>query len=475
MSFALRSPQEAMYAEVRTSLRQFQSVLLQSATGTGKTAIGSTMAATAHGKGLTVMWLTHRKELLDQTSKTFVRVGLPHTFIAAGKHYNPRLRACIATVGTLGKRLDNVQPPKLLIVDECHHANAVSFARIIAWARKSGAKIIGLTATPWRLSGEGLRDFFDHMVRGPDVSWLIENGYLGRYRAFIPSAPDMSGVHTVAGDYSRDEIEKVMNGRAVIADCVSQYRAKAHGKRTVVFAVSIAHSESIVADFNAAGIPAAHVDANTPDGLRRQRILDFAYGNLWILSNVDLFSEGFDLSAIAGTEVPIEAVIQMRPTQSLSLHLQQVGRALRPKLEPAILLDCAGNILRHGLPDSPYEWSLEPREKRGRKGGSEAVERVKQCPKCYFAHTPGVPSCPNCGHAYEGGGRVLEEVKADLLEVSKEEVARRRLQEQAKARSLDDLIALAQRRGYRNAEKWAAKVFTSRLQKRAGGGGQRGW
>jgi superfamily II DNA or RNA helicase len=466
---ALRPPQQVMYSQVKDALRSHTSVLLQSATGTGKTAIGATMCANAHGKGHTVIWLTHRKELLDQTSKTFMRVHLPHTFIASGKHFNPRMRACIATVGTLGKRLTDIPAPKLLIVDECHHANAVSFGRIIDWAKRGGAIIIGLTATPWRLSGEGLKDYFDHMVRGPEVSWLIEQGYLSEYRAFIPSAPDMSHIHTVAGDYARDEIEQVMSGKAILRDCVSHYQAKAAGKRAVLFAVSVKHSETIVADFNSAGISAAHIDATTPDGQRRQRIMDFAGGKILVLSNVDLVSEGFDLSAIAGRDVPIEAAIQMRPTQSLSLHLQQIGRALRPKPEPSVLLDLCGNLIRHGLPDTPHDWSLEPREKkrRGEKSAEPTVQ-VKQCPNCFFAHTPGPAVCPNCGHEYAPTGRQLDEVAGDLQEVSKEQIAQLRKKEQASARKLEDLIALAERRGYKNPEKWASHIFTARLQKKSG-------
>src|SRR5262249_21158447 len=206
---------------------------------------------------------------------------------------------------------------------------------------------------------------------------------------------------------------------------------------TVVFAVSVKHSEAIVADFVAAGVPAAHIDSGTADHVRRQRILDFASGKICVLANVDLISEGFDLSAIANRDVPIEAVIQMRPTQSLSLHLQQLGRALRPKPEPAILLDMAGNILRHGLPDTPHEWTLEPREKK-RRGGkpTEPTVQVKQCPNCFFAHTPGPQACPNCGHPYEINGRTLDEVQGELHEVNKEQVAIIRQQEQARARSI---------------------------------------
>jgi superfamily II DNA or RNA helicase len=279
--------------------------------------------------------------------------------------------------------------------------------------------------------------------------------------------PDMKGIHSVAGDFVRSEIEQVMSGKAVIGDCVSHYKSKAMGKKALLFGVSVRHSEVLAEQFNQAGIPAMHIDANTPDAWRRKYISDFADGRIMVLCNVDLFGEGFDLSSIAGRDVPIEAVIQMRPTQSLSLHLQQIGRALRPKPYPAIILDHAGNIVRHGLPDSKYEWSLEPRAKKRRGAGGD--ERARQCPECYFVHEPHLLKCPNCAYEYAPAGRELDEVEGNLEEINKEQLKRKRAWQQAQAQSLDDLIRLGYSRGYQpgKCERWAAFVYTARKRKRA--------
>lgn len=474
-TFHLRPHQDKLIKEARAALRDHQSILIQGATGIGKTVIASFMVSSAHHKGHDAMFMVHRRELIDQTSKTFTRAGIPHTILCAGYHYNPRMKVCIASTGTLVNRLDSIRPPKVLFPDEAHHCTAASWAKCIKWAKSYGAKIVGLSATPWRLSGEGLREHFDFMVKGPSVAWLIENEYLSRYRAFCPSAPDLSNVHERAGDFVQSEIEKVMTGKAVISDFVGQWKDKAYGKRTVGFAPSIRASELLVQEFNSAGIPAVHVDANTPNELRRQHILNFAAGYIPIIWNVDLFGEGFDLSAIAERDVPIEAVIQGRPTMSLSLHLQQLGRALRPKAEPAILLDHAGNIMRHGLPDSPFDWSLDARAKKPKSGSGEGDEAARQCPKCFFVHHPLASTCPNCGHKYTPKVRKMDEVEGELKEITRAQVDEHREAAAAKTGRqlelpLDVLIEQAYKMGKApgKAEQWAAQQWTAAKARRRG-------
>ena len=257
------------------------------------------------------------------------------------------------------------------------------------------------------------------MVQGPPVAWLIANGYLSDYRAYAPSAPDLTGIHTLAGDYVKNEIDQVMKGKAIVADCVSQWRRYAAGQADH----RVRGVGRALAD-DGRGVPARPASRpptstpTTPPHVRRQHILNFATGHLQVLWNCDLFSEGFDLSAIAGRDVPIECVIQARPTKSLTLHLQQVGRALRRKPYPAILLDLCGNLARLGLPDHPHEWTLAgpPEEgpgrqgRRGRPAGPEVpvVRRACSRSSCRPARIAGRPSRP------AGGGRKVEEVAGEL-------------------------------------------------------------
>lgn len=465
----LRPHQQTLFGDIRVAYRTHQAVVAQSATGSGKTQIGAHAVRSSTEKGNEVIWLAHRRELLEGTSNTFRQAGIAHSLLMGGSHHNPRLRATIASVGMLVNRIESIRPPRLLVVDECHHSAAASYDKIIRWVEANGGKALGLTATPWRLSGEGLDNHYQHMVQGPPVAWLIANGFLSDFRAYAPTAPDLSEVHTLAGDYAKNEIDQVMKGKAIVADCVSQWRRYAPGKRTIGFAVSVEHSLMMVEEFKRAGIAAAHIDAGTPAHIRRQHILNYATGHLQVLWNCDLFSEGFDLSAIAGRDVPIECAIQARPTKSLTLHLQQVGRALRRKPYPAILLDLCGNLSRLGLPDHPHEWTLAGRPKKGRGGkGDEPTPLVRKCSTCDVMYPIALPSCPHCGAAPAaggGGGRKVEEVAGELREIDREQARRDRLREQAGAKSLDELIELGKQKGYKNPVAWASHVYTARLQK----------
>ncbi len=187
-----------------------------------------------------------------------------------------------------------------------------------------------------------------------------------------------------------------------------------------------------------------------------------------MLWNCDLFSEGFDLSAIADRDVPIECVIQARPTKSLTLHLQQVGRALRRKPDPAIILDLCGNLARLGLPDHPHEWTLQGRPKKGRGGnGDDAAPLVRKCSSCDVMFPIVLAVCPHCGAAQQagGGGRKVDEVAGELREVDRDQARRQFLREQSGAQTLEQLIELGRARGYKSPERWASHVFTARLQK----------
>ncbi len=468
---ALFDHQSDLLGAGRKEFRAHDSVMLQMATGGGKTPTGAFAVKSASDKGHSVIWTCPRRELVAQTSQTFAKLDISHSFIAAGRHFNPRLRVHVASIDTLANRLDRLTPPKLLVVDECHHSPAEGWLRVIRWVLDAGGKVLGLTATPWRLDGGGFDHIYGAMVQGPPVSWLIERGYLSDYRCYAPFTPDLSAVHTRAGDYVTAELEAIMGGKAVVGNCVDHYRKYADGKRAAVFAVSIPHSQQIADQFTAAGIPAAHIDAGTPDPIRRQHILNFATGHTKVIVNVGLLSEGFDLSSIAGRDTPIEAVILMRPTQSLSLYLQMVGRALRRKSYPAVIIDMVGATARHGLPDHPHEWSLAGRPKKGRSGkGADPAPLVKKCRGCDVMIPLALAACLHCGTPQESGtsspGRKLDEIDGQLHEIDREQARRQFHQERGGAKSLDELIALGRAKGYKNPEAWAGHIYTARLQKR---------
>ena len=452
----LRPYQSEIVDHARAAFRSGdQSVLIQLATGGGKTVLGSFMVDGSSKRGKCCWWLVHRRELLAQASATFHAMGIPHGYIAGGRSTDPYARVQIGSVQTVARRLASLPPPDLIVFDEAHHTGAAQWQQI--YDAFPEARKIGLTATPWRLDGKGLGTWFGTMVQGPTVAELMMQGSLSRYRLFAPSQPDTSAVSMQAGDFKRADLATIMDKPSITGDAVQHYRQLASGKRAVAFAVSIEHSRHVAASFQAAGIPAEHVDGAMDHGDRDAAIARFVAGQTLVLSNAELLGEGFDVPAI-------EAAILLRPTKSLSLHLQQVGRALRPapgKAE-AIILDHAGNSLQHGLPDDDREWTLEDRKKK--RAGEASCNPVRQCAKCFRVYRP-APACPGCGFAPVGAVRVVEERAGVLEEIDVAAQRRARSAEERDCRTLDDWQRLAAARGYKPG--WATVRHQMR-QQRAG-------
>lgn len=457
----LRDYQEQARANLRVALRSSAAVLCVLPTGAGKTVLAAALIKLLLDAGKRVLFCIHRVDLIIQTAKTFEKFGIPFSYVASGYHYNPYHRVYIASIATLKNRLGKIAAD-YVFVDEAHLSMAAGWLSVVNHYKQAGAKLIGLTATAERLDGKALSDGWDKIVLGPSVKWMIDNGHLSTYRAFAPAGIDMSGVHTRNGDYVTSEVEALMSGKAVLAGAVKHWRKFAGGKRTIAFAPSVKKAEELAAEFRSHGISAVALDGNTAHEHRRSAFLGFADRQIDVIVNCQLFCEGFDLAAQVDRDVTIEAVLQWSPTQSLAKHLQQLGRGLRKKPEPAIILDLVGNLARHGLPDDDREWSLEGREKK-KKG--ERDEAVRVCPQCFGAHTP-APKCPHCGHAYVAQGRSYEEVDGELEEIDLEKLRVERKREQSMARSLEELVKLATARQYKSPEKWAAHVWTSRQAKR---------
>lgn len=462
MTISLYKPQQVLIDQVRVELRTHRNVLMQLATGGGKTVIASFMAKSAAEKGKRLYFICHRSELIQQTHKTFSEVGIEHGFVAAGYTPDYHQPVQICSIDTLKRRYKDIPNPDLCLWDECHHLGAAGWSAVHEYYDL--AFHIGLSATPNRLDGKGLGAWFDKMVCGPSISWLIENGYLSDYIFFAPSSPDLSGVGIKMGDFKKDDLYSAVDKPKLTGDIIKHYLMHARGKKALMFAVNVKHSEHLVAEFKANGIMAIHLDGKTPKGIRKQASIDFAKGHIDVLSNVGLFGEGYDLAAQSGMDVNIECVIDAAPTQSLSLCMQKWGRSLRRKGYPAIILDHAGNWTRHGLPDDDREWSLDGVKNQGRKRQDEPNISVNQCPTCFCVHEP-APMCPQCGYVYIAKGREIEHEDGELVEISKEQRRIMNNREQAMADSLDDLIALGVQRGYTNPVKWASHVFTARLNK----------
>lgn len=455
----LRDYQEEQIQRVRAAMASWRRVLLQAPTGAGKTALASYMTSKAAESGRVIWFICHRAELVAQTSYTFQKFGIVHSFVAAGRPIDLSCKVMLCSVDTLKNRLLTLPPPDLVIWDECHHLGAAGWSAIMEKCPK--ARHVGLSATPERLDGKGLDGHFDALVLGPEPAWLIDQGHLSDYKLFAPPAP--ADLKAGGMDDGRGKQAKVLNVPKLTGDVVAHWLKQANGMRTVGFACNVAHSLSMVEAFNAAGIPAAHLDGGTQKAERVQVIRDFAAGRILVLWNVSLFGEGFDLAAIAQTDVTIDCAILNRKTSSLSLFLQMVGRVLRPAPgKTAIILDHAGNSRQHGYPCDAREWALEGRKAGGpRAANDDGPPPPVICDGCFMSIRRPLPShCPHCSKEIrlvvkeiEVGEGELEEATPDARRAARREQQR----EERECTSLGELVALGQRRGYPSPSRWAFK------------------
>lgn len=472
-----RAFQADLLEKGRVVIRQgARRVLFQLPTGGGKTFIAALMMKGMRERGALSYFLAHRKELLSQTSLTFDKVALPHGFIARGKRHDSSELTQLVALAYAARRKDILPKPRNAIIDEAHHAVAREWSELLDYW---DCLQIGLSATPARLDGRGLGDRFDVMVKGPTVRWLIDNGYLSDFAMFAPSGDvQLDGVPSVGGDFNTAQLEEVMGNADLIGDVVRHYRELADGQPGIVFAVSRAHSQAIARSFQAAGVLAAHIDGSMTDRERDRIVGAFRDGRLKVLCNVDLFGEGFDVPGIVYCGL-------CRPTKSLSLYLQQCGRALRvfDGKERAIICDHAGNCFRHGMPDDDREWRLDsPKLTRAEKGRD--AKPVHQCPLCYQVTFSQRRQCP-CGYVFPISERSIAWAEGELFELQRDVAKREQVIDKAALRkaeekacvTFDQLYDLAIKRGYDNPRGWARMRLDMRKGKmpgaRRGFGGKR--
>jgi superfamily II DNA or RNA helicase len=457
--------------------------LVVSPTGSGKTVLFAYIAQGTSAKGNSVVILVHRQELVDQTCRTLHAFGVAHGVIAAGRTPDRTLPVQVASVQTYVRRLDFFKPA-LIIADEAHHATAGSWRKVIT--HHPQARILGVTATPERLDGKGLGEVFDELIRGPEVKDLIRGGHLAPPLYYAPpQAADLTGISIKRGDFDQREIAAAMDKAAITGDAVEHYAKLCRGAPAVAFCASVAHAQHVAEQFQAAGFRAATIDGNMDRDDRREVVRKLGDGRLHVLTSCEIINEGFDLPIVT-------AAILLRPTMSLAVHLQQVGRVLRPApgKDRAIILDHVGNLGRHGLAEDVRDWSLDGRPKGKRKAKDEDEVRVLQCPSCFCCHEP-APECPECGHVYEVKERKIEQVDGELRMIDGlvdehrrkcsgcgsihsrwdhrcpscgiySDPVRQRKAEQGSAQTYDDLVALGRTRGYKNPAVWARHVFNSR-------------
>ena len=462
----LRPYQQQLLDDIRDAMRHgHRRILAVMPTGSGKGTTIAAMVASAAERGHRVLILAHRAELVADLSQRIHGFGINHGVIASGYREDMRHPVQVGSVQTVDRRLGRIPAPSMVIQDEAHHLVAGNmWGKIIdAWPQ---AFLIGKTATPERLSGEGLGvghgGYFTNMILGPDAAWLTQEGFLVRARVFAPPGIDLSAVKRFDTKKGRTDSDTILRQGQAMGDAVSHYRRTTepvHNGTAIAFCCSVAHAEAVAEAFRAQGIAAATLDGTMDRGIRRRTIADLGTGQLKVLTSCDIISEGTDIPSVTGA-------ILLRPTDSLGLHLQQVGRVLRPcpGKPHAIVNDHVGNTLRHGLPTDPRYWSLEGRPK-GQKRKSDAPP-VRICPACFSAIPSAANPCPECGHEIEQARRELKIVEGDLQELPAAVVAKQKRVQVGQARTREELETIRLERGY--SRGWTDHILRARGNRHGG-------
>lgn len=462
----LRRYQEIFADDVRGAYKQgFRAPLGVLPTGGGKTIVFSYIGHSAVSRQKKVLILVHRIELIRQTYAKLFLFGLNAGVINAKFTPNPYAPIQIASVQTLVKRMNSLPfEPDLIIIDECHHATAGSWRKILD--RYPNAKLLGVTATPVRTDGVGLGvdsgGYFDTMVLGPDAGELIDLGYLVSPKVFVPANRiDLSRVDILGGDYNKEQLGQLLDKPTITGDAVREYTKRCPGAPCVVFCVTVEHAKHVADQFAQAGYRATYADGNLDDDERQRRLNGLATTEVQVLTTCDLISEGTDIPEIT-------CAILLRPTQSTGLFLQQVGRALRPSAgkKHAIILDHVGNCLTHGLPTEPRTWSLDG-EKRTKKTilAQQQKLNIKQCPNCFNVHEA-APKCPECNYIYVPESRPIQIVEGDLSEITAEQMVAAKQTKRiqiARARTMDELLRIEAEMGYKSG--WAKHIYLAKQNK----------
>lgn len=385
--FALRPYQSDAIAALRANYAAgIRRQVLVAPTGAGKTVMAAALMEKAVETGAPILFLAHRRELIDQPSALLEQMGIPHGIIRANDPRTDRSKPVqVASIQTLIRR--HAPDARLVFIDECHRAGATSYQKILT--QYPHAAVIGLTATPYRQNGTPLGDIFSRIVATQDYWQLVQDGYLVPMRVFAPSQPDLVGLARKGYDYDPEAAATIMNTRRLLGDTVTHWRQLADDRPTIAFATTVEHSKQLARSFDRAGITATHVDGTTPEHERIQVWDTLASGEIRVVTNVGIATEGVDCP-------PVSCIILATPTRSLTKYLQCCGRASRPHAESgkrdAIVLDHAGCSIEHGLPQDSREWSLEA------KAVKAPSPRV--CSYCFKVCPARARTCEHCGREF---------------------------------------------------------------------------
>jgi DNA repair protein RadD len=454
-----RAVVERIGAARRTGRRR---LLVPAPTGSGKTVIAADAVATAATANQRVLFLVHRRELVQQASRKLYDVGLDHGIIAAGFPGRPDALVQVASIGTLHRRAvrSSAMPmpeAEMLVVDEAHHAPARTWTRIIKFY--PSAVVIGLSATPCRADGRGLGTLFECLIKCPSIRELIELGYLVPTRVFAPTKPDLEGIRTVAGDFDEDQLEKRFDRPMLVGDIVTHWHRLAAPLRTVVFAISRSHAVHLRDEFARSGVVACYLDGDTPAQERDLILANLKTGTVEVVVNVGVLCEGWD-------QPEVQCIVLARPTKSFGLYRQIVGRGLRPApgKDHLLVLDHAGATHMHQPVETDVIWTLSEKERarpvHAASGASASRRSLVDCPECSAVFWQ-AQACPNCGWRRRIKPDAVEVQDGDLVPLDRGQAQKFTYSDEDKRNFHRQLLCLGGERRYRAG--WAACTYKKKF------------
>lgn len=441
--YKLRDYQAEIINKIQNSmLTGHRRIIVQSPPRTGKTVVMSEIARRATVKNRRVLFLIHRQEVLEQANATFKEQGVDFDLLTSGM------------VQTLTRRVDKLDAPHIILVDEAHHVLSKSYRRILD--KFKDAYVLLFTATPVRLGREQLDQVADDIVLGKSIKELTAAGFLAPFRYYQPPAGFNQSELKLSstGDYTNKSITSALQS-CLYGDLVSHYKRLAAGKQAVCYCHSIDAAKHAAAEFNKNGIAAAEVDGTTPRSERDELVKKFRDGAIKVMVNVNLFTEGVDLP-------DVDAVILARPTSSLSLYLQFAMRCLNPRRgKVAVIIDHANNVEKFGYPDSERNWlQLVKTGAKTCKNAETDNFNIVTCETCFAvleSRTIKAGTCPYCDALIKQKRPDKPVALIDLVEAARTE---NQSDDYHQLKTVGELYAYAKRKGYKRG--WAYHIAKSR-------------
>jgi len=461
----LRAYQNDVIVDVKLAIATGKRrIVVVAPTGAGKTVIGGAIIEAVRELEQSVLVLAHTREIIKQTSEKLFANDIPHGIIQAGFMTRPDEPVQVASVQTLwvrAMRTRRMELPAadLLIIDECHHCPATTYRKIVD--AYPDATLIGLTATPCRGDGRGLGGIFDTIIECPQVAELIEQKYLVKTRVYAPAEPDLSGVQTRVGDYVEAQLAERMDRTNLIGDIVTHWHKHSERRKTVCFAVNVAHSLHIRDEFIKSGVRAEHVDGGIPKPERDAVLARLASGATDVVTNCMVLTEGWDMPEVS-------CCILARPTRKMGLYRQMVGRVLRPapgKVN-AIVLDHSGAVFRHGFVEDRVEWTLDPEKRSESPTHARRLERgycsrLLECSQCGSIRIAG-EACQHCGFLPQRPPKAIVFKDGDLSLVDRQtRIANAQSDPAEWLRWHGMLTSIAAERGYKSG--WVSHKFKEKF------------